>query len=223
MGFGVDDEIGPVGLFESGVFSGELLYLACLHFRVKPFGIAFGAGFEGGFYVDFEEVFVADDIAGELSELVVRGNERGYYDGPGFSEELGDFGNAPDVFESVLVGESEILIESAADVVAVENFDEAAVGVELTLKQVGEGALTGPAETIHPNDAAALPQQFLLCFTGKHFVEDGVDVVQMGAHGRKAEQCQALNNKVEVFVQSALAFESEKAALFSGHAVGEFP
>ena len=129
-GLSVDDKVGVVRLLEPGIAAGELLHFAGLHLGVEPFGIAGGAGFEGGLHVDFEEIRVADDFSGEAAEFVVRRDERGNHDDAAIGEEFRHFGDASDVLETVFVGEAEVLVQARAHVVAVEDFDEMAFVME---------------------------------------------------------------------------------------------
>lgn len=56
--------------------------------------------------------------AGRSAVGNIRRDERGDGDGGGISKELGDLGDAANVFVAVGLGESEVLVEAEADIVA---------------------------------------------------------------------------------------------------------
>ena len=66
-------------------------------------------------------------------------NEGHHDDQPGIDHEARHFGDAPDIFDPVLVGEAQILVEPMTHVVAVEQVGVPAFGVQLLLDQVGDG------------------------------------------------------------------------------------
>jgi hypothetical protein len=67
-------------------------------------------------------------LAGSVTILAVGRDEGSNGDGVGVGEQLGDLGNAADVLVAVGLAESKVLVQSEADVVAVQ-----AVGVDTTV------------------------------------------------------------------------------------------
>ena len=67
-------------------------------------------------------------LAGSVTILPVGRDEGSNGDGVGVGEQLGDLGNAADVLVAVGLAESKVLVQSEADVVAVQ-----AVGVDTTV------------------------------------------------------------------------------------------
>lgn len=81
-------------------------------------------------------------LAGSVTVLAVRRNERGDSDGAAVSEELGHLRNAADVLVAVGFAEAEVLVQAEPDVVAVETVGvHAALAEELVLQLDGDGGL----------------------------------------------------------------------------------
>lgn len=88
----------------------------------------------------------------------VGGNERSDGDGAGISEELGHFGDAADVLLTVLWAETEVLVESETDVVAVKTISGKIVRMaqEGLLKRHSDGGFPGGGQACEPDGEAAL-------------------------------------------------------------------
>jgi len=65
--------------------------------------------------------------------LLVRGNERSNSDTSAISEELGDFTDTTNVLVTVILAESEILVQTETDVVTVQTVGVDIAGKQLTL------------------------------------------------------------------------------------------
>lgn len=90
--------------------------------------------------------------AGGVTVLLVGGDERGNGDRGGISEELSDLSDTADVLVTVSLAESEVLVQSETDVVAIEAVGvDAAVADELLLELDGESGLSGGAEAGKPD------------------------------------------------------------------------
>ena len=79
--------------------------------------------------VQQKEAIGADGGGGFLADGFFGGDEGGEDDDAGVVEELGDFAGAAEVFAALEGGEAEVLADSAAHILAVENNDGAA-GIE---------------------------------------------------------------------------------------------
>jgi hypothetical protein len=182
---GVNDEIGTIRLFKPGVLTCEILYLSRVDFGIKSLGISLCAGLVGGTYIDFEKVVISENGASQRTQLVVRGDKRRDRHDPGLGKQLGDLGNSPDILETVLVGEAEILIQTRSDIVPIEDFHEIPLLVEATLEEIGEGRFPGARQTIHPDDNSSLRKERLLGLSGQHLVEDGINMIEIRTHQKQ--------------------------------------
>ncbi len=79
------------------------------------------------------------DRADLISISAVGGDEAGDRDDSGVGEEFGDLSDSADVLFAVVSGESEVVIESVSDIVAVESVGEAASIDEGMLESDGDG------------------------------------------------------------------------------------
>lgn len=91
-------------------------------------------------------------------------------------EKFGDLGDAADVFQAIVIRESEIGIESGAHVIAIEDDRGAALLVEYALGGIGDGGFSGTGEPAKPDHDAALPEQTLFVLALEKAVELGVNV-----------------------------------------------
>ena len=104
-----------------------------------------------------------DRASDAVAVLAVRRDERREHDRAGVDEQLRDLADPADVLGPVLGREAEVAVEPVADVVAVEDVGEAAVGEQPVLDGVGERALAGAGEAGEPDDRAAVaPVRFAL-------------------------------------------------------------
>lgn len=180
--FCIDDDrsIFSFGLFEAGIFSRKVLHFTGIDLGVKALGVPFGAGFEACFDVDFDKIGFAHRLAGKGAQFAARADEAGEGDDAGIEVKFRDFRNAPDVFRPVFIGKSEVFIQPAADVVAVQDLGQPTLGVEFPFERVGNRAFTTAAEAIHPNNEPALFEERFFCVAPEHAGEFRINV---GRHG----------------------------------------
>ncbi|EEF93550.1 hypothetical protein CATMIT_01818, partial [Catenibacterium mitsuokai DSM 15897] len=86
-----------------------------------------------------------------------RRDEAHQHDQAGVGHQLGHFGDAADVLDPVGVGETQILVQTVADVVAVEDEGVVAERVQLLVDQVGDGRLARARQAGEPHAARLLP------------------------------------------------------------------
>src|SRR6202007_247332 len=60
--------------------------------------------------------------------------------------------DAPDIFDAIGFGETEIAIQTVAHIVAVENHGVMAAGMQPLLDEAGDGRFAGPGESGEPED-----------------------------------------------------------------------
>ena len=97
---------------------------------------------ERDLHVHLDEL-VAASLAHGVAVFAVRGDERYQRDHAAVCEEFADFADATDVFLAVFGGESEVGVESVADVVAVEHLRDLAALEERVLEGVRDGGQGG--------------------------------------------------------------------------------
>ena len=94
---------------------------AAAGFGVEALDIAALALFEGRGDEDFLEIVGADDLGGHLAHLFGGTDKGGDGDDARIYEEFGHFGDAADILATVLGRETEIGIDTCADIVAIED------------------------------------------------------------------------------------------------------
>ncbi len=142
VGLSVEDDVCFCGFFEAAVTAGEFFYGTGFCFGIEAFDVALLAGFEGGFDVDFNEVVLADDLAGHATEGLGGGDEGTNGDDAGVGKEAGDFCGAAEVFAAVFIREAESAGEAGAELVAIEDSGEAAFVMQGALEGGSEGAFS---------------------------------------------------------------------------------
>ena len=87
--------------------------------------------------------------------------------------------DAPDILSPVVIGKPEVVIQSGANVVAIQNLGEVTLLVECPLKGVGNGRLAGSGVPVEPENDGPLFQQRLLVVPSKHPVEFWVNILHL--------------------------------------------
>ena len=118
---GVEAEGRICGDFEGGGDAGEMGDFAAAGFGVEALDIAALALFEGRGDEYFLEIVGADDLGGHLAHLFGGTDKGGDGDDARIYEEFGHFGDAADILATVLGRETEIGIDTCADIVAIED------------------------------------------------------------------------------------------------------
>jgi hypothetical protein len=114
----------------------ELLNNTLASLLVQTLGVTLLSHLNGDINIDLDERQTGllagrgnlVQLAGSVTILPVGRDEGSNGDGVGVGEQLGDLGNAADVLVAVGLAESKVLVQSEADVVAVQ-----AVGVDTTV------------------------------------------------------------------------------------------
>ena len=132
-------------LIRSGDTS-ELLNNTLASLLVQTLGVTLLSDLNGDIDIDLDERQTGlltgcgnlVQLTGSVTVLPVGRDERSNGDGVGVGEQLGDLSNAADVLVAVGLAESKVLVQSEADVVAVEAVGvDAAVADELVLELDG--------------------------------------------------------------------------------------
>lgn len=178
---GIKHQVRLHGFLEGAILAGEVFNLAFGGFGVKALDVARGTGGEACLDIDFEKIR-AEDAACDIAEFAARGDGGDDGDEALLSKKFRDFGNAADVFQAVVIGESEVGIEAGADVIAIEDDGGAALLMKHAFGGIGDGGFSRTGQTAEPDDDATLPEQSFFVFALQEAVELGVDV---RCHGKR--------------------------------------
>src|SRR5690606_9249260 len=120
------------------VDAGEILDLAAPRPRIEALWIARLADLEWGIHVDLGKTDIAGDLSRDTALVAEGRDERDDDDEARVGHELGHFRHATDVLHARFLGETEILVESVADIVAIEDVGMPPLGSEALFEQVGD-------------------------------------------------------------------------------------
>lgn len=138
----------------------EILNNTSTSLLVQSLGITLLSNLNGHINVDLDERQAGlltrggglVQSAGGVTVLLVGGDERGNSDRGGVSEELSNLSDTADVLVAVCLAESEVLVQSETDVVAIEAVGvHATVADKLLLELDGESGLSGGTEAGQPD------------------------------------------------------------------------
>src|SRR5215472_10535749 len=153
----VDADLGMLRRLVRGVDAGEVLELPAAGLAIEPLDVAaFGHG-ERRVDEHLEELPRLEQGAGHAPLGAERRDERYQYDEPRIDHEARDLRHAADVLDAILRGEPQILVETVAHVVAVEEVSMAAERRQLLLDAIRDGRLAGAREPREPQHAGPLP------------------------------------------------------------------
>ena len=156
--------------------SREFLYLTTSGTGVKPLDIAAFAFLQGCGDIYFNKVLGSNDVTCQLAIFVCWGDECCEGDDPCVDKELAYFGDATDVFPTILCGETESGIYARTDIIAVKDAAEQTTLMQLALHAQGNGTFARAAEACEPNHQSTLVEQSLLVLACHHAVIYGKDV-----------------------------------------------
>src|SRR5262245_60256141 len=147
---GVELELGILGRLVERIDTGEIGDEAGAGLAVEPLGIALLAHFKRRIDIDLDELSLLEQIPRHAPLGAERRDERDHDDKASIDEQSRRFGHAADILHPVGVGEAEILVETVADIVAVEHISVAPHGVEPPLKRISDGRLPSTGEAGEP-------------------------------------------------------------------------
>ena len=142
-----EEEVGSGGGLVGAGDAREERHFAGVGFGVVAVGVALATDFDGRGEMDDEEAIAADGGGGFLADDFVGGDEGGEDDDAGVVEELGDFTAAAEVFATLVGCKAEVAADAAAHVLAVEDYDGAALIEQAALQGIGERGFAAAGET----------------------------------------------------------------------------
>lgn len=154
--------------FVGVVDTGEAFDLAGAGFFVEAFWVAGFANFDWGVDEDLEklESGVLVDFADLVAVGLVGGDETRDCDDPSFGEEFGDFAHPADVFLAIVSGESEVVVEPVADIIAIEAVGEVSVFDEGVLEGDCDGGLSRARKPGEPEGASGVAEDICAVLVG---------------------------------------------------------
>ena len=143
------------------VNAGKVLQLTGAGFLVEPFRVALLTDLDGSVDVDLDKRQLSLDMQGANGVAIfsVRTNKAGHGNGATVGEQLGNLANAADVLFPVRRGETKVLVEAMADVVAVQHIGQPATLDQGMFQREGDGALAGAAQACEPQGRSLLTQE----------------------------------------------------------------
>lgn len=173
---GVDFHIRAGWRFEGGGDSRKILDLTGTSALVESFYIACFTNLQGRVQEDLNEVFLPNDAAGQGTDLVGGANKGADGDHAGFDQQLGDFGDAPDVLEPVVFAESQVVVDAGSYVIPIQDLAKEPVKKEFLLQVGSQGGFSRPGKSGEPDHFGALPQDLLFHLPVINPVKYGVDI-----------------------------------------------
>eukprot|EP00963_Diacronema_lutheri_P000977 scaffold64_cov338-Pavlova_lutheri.AAC.35 len=128
---------------------------------VQSFGIPGFAHFQRDLHVHLDEISLGQTLAHAFPIGTIRRDEAHQRDHAGFGEQLGHLADASDVLFPIGSSESQVLIQTVADVVAVQHVGQLPAFHQGVLEGVCDRALSRSAQSSEPKHAATLVQDLL--------------------------------------------------------------
>ena len=164
------------GCFERSGNAREILDLAPACLRIQPFDIAPLALFDRSADIYFQEVLLPDNRCRHFPQIVIRADKSRYRDNSRIDKKFAYFGDTADILYPVFSRKAEIVVDPAADIIAVQDAAQQTALVQLALKRYRHRALPGTAQPGKPHHHTALLQQTLLILPCHHPIENRIDV-----------------------------------------------
>ena len=130
--------------------------MPCAGFLVESFDVAAFADFDGAIAEYFDEAAVRYHAAHSLAVGAVGGDEGGQHDHARFHEQLGDFPDTADVFDTVFGREAKVSAQAMTHVVAIQHEGAAAALVQRFFDGVRQRGFAGTGKSGEPEDGAAM-------------------------------------------------------------------
>ena len=127
----------------------SLIAPACL--RIQPFDIAPLALFDRSADIYFQEVLLPDNRCRHFPQIVIRADKSRYRDNSRIDKKFAYFGDTADILYPVFSRKAEIVVDPAADIVAVQDAAQQTALVQFALKRYRHRALPGTAQPGKPS------------------------------------------------------------------------
>ena len=157
--------------------SGEILNFPSACLGIQPFHIPLFAFFQRSTYENFQKIILSDNIRRHFTDIIIRADKCRNRNDTAVQKQFGDFGDTTDVLHTVGFGEAQIVIDTAADIVAVQNTAKQSALMELALQCNRNRAFSRSAQTCKPDHHAVLSQKFFFVLPRHHAVKDRIYMI----------------------------------------------
>jgi len=113
-------------------------------FFVEALGVTVLAYFERRVNEHLDEVFFTNEFSGHLPLCSEWADEGCHDNQSGIHHQFGDFCRPADIFHAVGVGESEVFVQTLADIVSIKNVGSLALRMQFLFQCVGNRGLARP-------------------------------------------------------------------------------
>src|SRR5690554_419946 len=136
--------------------AGEVLDFTCPRFLVQAFRVPVFTGVQGGVHEYFDELAGGEQVAHQAAIAGKRADEGAENNQASISEQLAHLADAADIFYPVVIGETQVLAQAMAHVVAVQQEGVITPLVQSNIQGIGDGGFATAAQAGEPEQAGLL-------------------------------------------------------------------
>src|SRR5690554_598175 len=136
--------------------AGEVLDLTCPRFLIQAFRVPVFASVQRGVHEHLDELAGGEQVAYQAAVAGEGADEGAENNQAGIGKQFAHLANAADVLYPVVVGETQILAQAMAHVVAVQQEGVIAPLVQSNVQGIGDGGLATAAQAGKPEQAGLL-------------------------------------------------------------------
>ena len=114
--------------------SGEILNFSLARFGVQSFHIPLFTLFQRGAYENFQEIIFSDNIRCHFTDIIIGTDKCRNRNDAAVQKQLGYFGDTTDILYTVSFGEAQIIVDTAADIVSIQNTAKQSALMEFTFQ-----------------------------------------------------------------------------------------
>src|SRR5690554_2027837 len=155
-GRGIQPHFRALRSLVGGGDAGKVLDLACPGFLVQAFRVPVSAGVQGGIHEHLNKLASREQVAYQGAVAGEGADEGAEHDQAGIGKQLAHLANAADIFYPVVIGETQVLAQAMAHVVAVQQEGVIAPLVQGNVQGIGDGGLATAAQAGKPEQAGLL-------------------------------------------------------------------
>lgn len=163
--------------FKGGILPRKVFDLTRTSLGIEPFDVALFARGIGASDEYFMKILLANDLPRQAPERSSWGYEGGQCDDATTGKQFRDFCNTADIFYPVFVRKAKVVVESAANVVPIQQLGENAFLVKVFFHCRGQGALAGTRQSIEPDHTTLLIEQSFFALSPEGRIKNRMDVI----------------------------------------------